>query len=114
MSCSKKKQSTIALSSTEAEYRGAVAAACEVIWLKRILKDLGIPITDPILHYYDNMSRIHLARNPVFDVRTKHIVVHYHFIRECVLAGDVGLQHIRTNVQKADIFTKALGVNKLR
>ena len=89
-------------------------AACEVVWLKRILKDLGVPIKDPIPLYYDNMSSIHLARNPVFHAHMKHIEVHYHFIREHVQAGDVDLQHISTNLQTTDIFTKALEANKLR
>ena len=83
-------------------------AACEAVWLKRILKDLGVPIKDPTPLYCDNMSSIYL-----FQVRTKHIEVHYHFIRECILVGDVDLQHINTNLQTADIFTKALGANKL-
>ena len=78
-------------------------AACEAVWLKRILKDLGVPIKDLIPVYRDNMS------NPVFHAWTKHIEVHYHFIRERVLAGDVDLQHISTYLQTADIFTKALG-----
>ena len=59
------------------------------------------------------MSIIYLARNPVFHARTKHIEVHYHFIRERILAGDVDLQHINTNLQTADIFTKALGADTL-
>ena len=109
---SSKKQPTVALSSTEAEYRGATIAACEVVWLKRILKDLGFPIKDPIM-YCNNMSNIHLARNPIFHARTKHIEVHYHFIWERVLAGDVDLQHISLNLQTSYIFAKALGANKL-
>ena len=113
ISGSNKKQPTVALSSIEAEYKGATVAACEAVWLKRILKDLGIPIKDPTSLYYDNMSSIYLARNPMFHARTKHIEVHYHFIRERVLAGDVDLQHINTNLQTADIFTKALGADKL-
>ena len=59
------------------------------------------------------MSNIHLAQNPVFHTRTNHIEVHYHFIRECVQAGDVDLQHTSTNLQVLNIFTKALGANKL-
>ena len=89
---------TVALSSTKAEYRGATIAACEVVWLKRILKDLDVPIKDRILLYSDNMSSIHLTWNPVFHSWTKHSEVHYHFIRECVLAGDVDLQHICMNL----------------
>ena len=59
------------------------------------------------------MSNIYLARNPVFHARTKHIEVHYHFIREHVLASDVDLQHISINLQTTDIFTKTLGADKL-
>ena len=88
-------------------------ATCETIWLKRILKYLDISIKDPILLYYDNMSSIHLAHNPIFHAWTKHMGVHYHFIRERVLARDVDLQHISTNLQMANVFTKALGANKL-
>ena len=113
ISWSSKKQPTVALSSTEAEYRGAAVAACEAVWLKRILKDLGVPIKDPTSLYCDNLSSIYLARNPVFHARTKHIEVHYHFIRERVLPGDVDVLHISTNLQMADIFTKALGADKL-
>ena len=86
-------------------------AACEVVWLKRILKDLGVPITDMIPFYCDNMCSIHFARNPVFHARTKHIEVHYHFIRGLIQAGDVDLQHINMNLQTIDIFTKALGAD---
>ena len=76
ISWSNKKQLTIALSSTETEYMGATVASSKVVWLKRILKDLGIPIKYLILLYCDNMSSIHLARNLVFHARTKHIEVH--------------------------------------
>ena len=89
-------------------------AACDVVWLKRILKDLGIPIKDPTPLYCDNMRSIYLARNPVYHARTKHIEVHYHFIRKRILAGDVDLQYIKPNLQTVDIFTKALGADKLR
>ena len=87
---------------------------CEVVWLKWILKDLSVPIQDLIPFYSDNMSGIHLARNLVFHACTKRIEVHYHFIRECVQAGDVDLHHINTYLQVGDIFTKTLGVDKLK
>ena len=96
-------QPTITLSSTEAKYKGGAVAACEAMWLKRILKDMDISIKDPILLYYDNMSNIHLAQNPVFHTRTNHIKVCYRFIRECVLVGDVDLQYINTNLHTTDI-----------
>ena len=81
ISWSSKKQSTVTLSSTEAEHRGATITACKVVWLKRILKDLGVLIMDLILLYYDNMIvGIHLACNPVFQAQTKHIDVHFHIL----------------------------------
>ena len=98
ISWSSKKHPKIVLSSTEAEYRGAAFAACEAVWLKHILKDLGLPLTDSIHIFCDNMSSIYLARNPVFHAWTKHIEVHYHFIRERVHAGEISLQHISTNL----------------
>ena len=59
------------------------------------------------------MSSIYLAQNLVFHARTKYIEVHYYFIREHVHAEEIDLQHISTHLQVADIFTKALGVDKL-
>ena len=50
----------------------------------------------------------------MFHARTKHIEVHYHFFRERVLDGDIDLTYVRTDEQVADIFTKALGAEKLR
>ena len=114
ISWSSKKQPTVALSSTEAEYRGATVAACEVVCLKRILKDMGVPIKDPILLYCDNMNNIHLAQNPVFHTRTKHIEVHYHFIRVQVLSNEVKLVHVLMDRQVVDIFTKPLVLDKLQ
>ena len=71
------KQLAVVLSSTEAEYRGAAIATCEVIWLKRLLKDLQVKVSAPTAIYCDNLSSIHLAKNPVFHARTVHIEVHY-------------------------------------
>jgi hypothetical protein len=64
--------------------------------------------------YCDNLSSIQLVKNPVFHARTKHIEVHYHFLRERVLSGEVELKHVLTDRHVADIFTKALGLEKLR
>ena len=66
---SSKKQPTVTLSSTEAEYRGATVAACEVVWLKRILKDLGVPIKDLTPLYCDNM--VHLTSSKKKPSKTK-------------------------------------------
>ena len=88
-------------------------AACEVAWLCKLLVDLCVEVPHKIVIYCDNLSSIQLARNPVFHARTKHIEVHYHFIRERVLAGDIDLAYVGTDEQVADIFTKVLGAEKL-
>ena len=75
---------------------------------------MDIPIKVMILLYCDNMSNIHLAQKPVFHAHTKHIEVHYHFIRERIQARDVDLQHINMELQVVHIFTKTLGVDKVR
>jgi hypothetical protein len=112
---SSKKQPTVALSSTEAEGRGAAVAKCKAIWLKRLLNDLHEEVSDPTVIYCNNLSSIQLAKNLVFHaLQTKHIEVHCHFVRERVLSGEVELQYVPTDRQIADIFTKPLGLDKLR
>ena len=92
-----KKQPTVALSSTEAEYRGAaMVAACEIAWLRKLLHDLGYVDLGPVTLYCDNMSSIQLANNPVFHARTKHFEVHYHYVHEKVLAGDIDMVYVST------------------
>jgi hypothetical protein len=96
ISWSSKKQPTIALSSTEAEYRGVAIAACEVVWLQKLLSDLGHSMDVLVVIYCDNISSILLANNSVYHARTKHIEVHYHFITEKVLAREIDLIHVNT------------------
>ena len=107
-----KKQPTIALSTTEAEYRVATQAACEATWLEMLLKDLGVKIQRPLVIYCDNISAILLAKNPISHARTKHIEVHYHFVCEKIVEGLIDLRHIKTEDQVADIFTKPLPKEK--
>ncbi|WVZ95788.1 hypothetical protein U9M48_041510, partial [Paspalum notatum var. saurae] len=110
--CSK-RQPTVALSSTEAEYRSAAMAAQESTWLKQLLKDLHQPTEYQVRISCDNLSSIRLAENPVFHVRTKHIEVHYHYIREKVLEGEIEMVTTKTDDQTADILTKSLNKAKL-
>ena len=88
-------------------------AACEVAWLRKLLADMGQSIHVAVVIHCDNISSIMLANNPVYHARTKHIEVHYHFVREKVLAGEIDLIYVSTEEQVADIFTKALGTEKL-
>jgi hypothetical protein len=114
VSWSSKKQPTVALSSMEAEYRGAAIIACEVVWLQKLFSDLGQSMDAPVVIYCDNINSILLANNSVYHDRTKHIEVHYHFIKEKVLAKEIDLIHVSTKDQVANIFTKALGTDKLK
>ncbi|XP_015958588.1 secreted RxLR effector protein 161-like [Arachis duranensis] len=91
-----KKQVTVACSSTEAEYRALAAATKEAIWLSFILKDLGMPLTKPISTYYDSQSAIHIASNPVFHERTKHIKADCHILRDKFQEGLIHLLPIST------------------
>lgn len=78
------KQRCVALSSCEAEFMTATNAACQGIWLQRVLSQIMGVKAAPVVLYIDNKSAIDLAKNPVFHGRSKHIDVRYHFIRDCV------------------------------
>ncbi|XP_068644967.1 uncharacterized mitochondrial protein AtMg00810-like [Aristolochia californica] len=111
--CSK-RQLTISLSTTEAEYRAAALVAQESTWLIQLMNNLHQPVEYAIPLYCDNQSEIRLAENPVFHARTKHIEVHYHFIREKVLQEEIEMRPIKTDDQVADLFTKSLSTGKFK
>ncbi|KAL3688664.1 hypothetical protein R1sor_014973 [Riccia sorocarpa] len=96
---------TVALSTCEAEYRGMMFATCLAIWLRKLLSDVGIECACSIVVYTDNMSSMKLASNHMFHARTKHIEMHYHFVREKVLVGD---EYFRTCLGVHDAATMSL------
>ena len=105
---SSQRQRLVTLSTTEAEYVAASAAAREVVWIRRLLSDIGCPCDKETTLYVDNQSAIQLVRNPVFHKRTKHIDVHFHFIREKLNEKELIVEYVPSVNQRADIFTKAL------
>ena len=103
-----KRQATIALLTTEAEYVALCMATQEAIWLRRLLADIGEPPEGPSEIYEDNQGAISMAKNPVGHARTKHIDIHYHFIRERVQDSVIALKYIDTEEMIADILMKPL------
>ena len=103
-----KQQTSVALSSMEAEYMAACAASQEAIWLGRLLKEFGCLFSKPIVLLEDNQACIHLSKNPGDFTKSKHIDTRYHFVREQVEAGSIVLKKIDTKENLADVFTKAL------
>ena len=103
-----RKQRFVALSSAEAEYMAASQAACEAIWMRKILVSLFGSHLDPIVIHCDNQSCIKLSVNHVFHDRSKHIYIWYHHIRYCVQWKIMLLSYIPTEDRDADILTKVL------
>src|SRR4051794_8666846 len=103
-----RKQNSISLSTTEAEYIAAASCCTQMLWLKQQLSDFGVNCGTLEIRC-DNTSAINVSKNPVNHSRTKHIDVRHHFLRDHVEKGNIKLTHVRTEDQIAYIFTKPLG-----
>nr|CAE04466.3 OSJNBa0029L02.7 [Oryza sativa Japonica Group] len=103
------KQKVVALSSCEAEYIAATTAACQGIWLTRLLAELIGEEPSQTVMKVDNKSAINLCKNPVLHERSKHIDTRYHFIRECVEKKQIAVEYVRSEDQLADILRKPVG-----
>ena len=107
-----KKQERVAHSSAEAEYVSASEATKQVVWLRKVLEDMGEKQEMATVLFCDNKSAISMSKNSVFHSRTKHINLKHHYIREAVEDEEVQIKHVKTEDQLADIFTKALLCDK--
>ena len=107
-----KLQKTVAVSTTEAEYMAAAAAAKEALYLRKIVNDIGFG-AQCITIYCDNHGAVNLTKNALTVSRTKHVDVAHHFVRNRVSRGELQFEYIQTNDQLADFLTKALGPSKL-
>ncbi len=118
ISWSCKKQSVVAQSTCEAELYAEAAAINEVLWLKDLIGELGVKITNDVrlniredsgvIVYCDNQSTIKVSKNGIKADRTKHVDIKYHFITDVINEKKVTLKWVPTDRQEADIFTKAL------
>ncbi|KAH9685636.1 Integrase catalytic domain-containing protein [Citrus sinensis] len=106
-----KLQTVVALSTAEAEYMTATQACKEAIWIQRLLEEL-VHKQEKISVFCDSQSALHIAKNPAFHSRTKHIGVQYHFVREVVEDGSVDLQKIHTKENLSDVLTKPINADK--
>ena len=109
-----KKQPTVSRSSAEAEYRAMAFLTQELMWLKRVLYDLGVSHVQAMRIFSDSKSAIALSVNPVQHERTKHVEVDCHFIRDAILDGIIATSFVPSHKQLADILTKALGEKEVR
>ncbi|CAA7036575.1 unnamed protein product [Microthlaspi erraticum] len=105
---SSKKQTSVARSSTEAEYRALAATTVEICWISSLLTELGITGSSKPVIYCDNIGATYLAANPVFHSRMKHIALDYHFVRQFVQNGQLRVTHVSSEDQLADALTKPL------
>jgi hypothetical protein len=103
-----KKQASVSKSSTESEYRAMSAACSENVWLHGLLVELGFSQSDSTPLHADNINAIQIATNPVYHERTKHIEVDCYSIWEALDNRVTSLPNVFTNLQIADVFTKAM------
>ena len=111
VSYASRKQTSVAISTTEAEYIAVATAAREAIWLQRLMKTTTLPTwNDPINIKGDNAGAYYLAINEARNLneRTKHIDIKWHFIREKIEQKEISMEQVGTNENVADIFTKPL------
>ncbi|GKA53214.1 retrovirus-related pol polyprotein from transposon TNT 1-94 [Tanacetum coccineum] len=102
-----KKQTALAISTTEAKYVSARKACQQALWMKQALVDYDIRLHDiPIMR--DNKWAIDLSKNPVQHSRTKHIEIRHHFLRDNIQKGNISTEKVSSEDNIADILTKPL------
>ncbi|KAJ9558624.1 hypothetical protein OSB04_013238 [Centaurea solstitialis] len=106
VSWSSRKQNCVSLSTAEAEYIAAACCCSQVLWMKTQLADFGYTM-NRIPIYCDSQSAILITANPVQHSKTKHIDIRYHFIKDHVEKGNIELYFVESDLQLADLFTKA-------
>ena len=102
-----RKQTMVALSTTESEFVATATAATEVLWFHKLLDDLHVAIPKPIVLYEDNHGAIFVSKNPETR-RSKHYDIKFLFLQELTAAGIIELSYVCSEDQEADIMTKPL------
>nr|GEX13186.1 retrotransposon protein, putative, Ty1-copia subclass [Tanacetum cinerariifolium] len=104
------KQSTTAMSTTEAEYIATMEAAIEAVWIRMFISELGIvpTINEHIRMFYDNSAALHFVNEPGVQKGTRHYHRRYHYVRKCIALGEIRFLKVHIDDNVADPFTKAL------
>jgi hypothetical protein len=103
-----KKQSVVARSTAEAEFRAMAHGVCELLWVQILLTELQLFKSKPLMLYCDNKAAIDIANNPIHHDRTKHIEIDRHFIKEKLDKGIICLPYVKSASQVADVLTEGL------
>jgi len=103
-----RKQKSVALSSTEAEYMVLSDCSHQLVWTSNLLSEIGFDILVPHL-YGDNLGSLFWSTNPVQEKRSKHIDIRYHYVRDAIVDDKIKPYHIDGARNPADILTKNLG-----
>ncbi|RVW35157.1 Retrovirus-related Pol polyprotein from transposon TNT 1-94 [Vitis vinifera] len=103
-----KKQKVVALFSAEAEFRGMAKGLCELLWLRRLLTEIGFAPDSEMKLFCDNKAAIDISHNPIQHDRTKHVEVDRHFIKRNLDAKIIQFPFVKSEDQLADILTKAV------
>ena len=103
-----KKQNVVARSTAEAKYRAMASLTCELIWVKQFLRELNFCEIQTMKMYCDNQAALHIASNPVFHERTKHIEIDCQFVRKKLMTKEICTEFVGSNDQLADVLTKSL------
>ena len=112
-----KKQTSVARSTVEAEYVECSEASTEAMFLTMLIGELGMgEFSEPIVIrvHTDSQGALALVENPINRHRTKHIDIHFHFVRDLMTKGLVRFDFVRTEDQAADFMTKVVTRDKLR
>lgn len=110
-----RKQSIVAISTTEAEYVELATTITECIWMRGLVTEMGIlDLEVPVTIFEDNQSCITIAREPRKHQRFKHIDVKYCFIKEAITSGTITLEYVSTSNQVADIMIKGLAGKRFK
>jgi hypothetical protein len=103
-----KRQSIVALSTTEAEYMAACEAGKEIVWMRKMLQELGFPMPTSSVLYMDNQSAIQVAKHPEHHGRMKQLDLSWFWLRDVVDQGTISPTYVPTGDMTADLLTKAL------